>query len=517
MDSKKPRICNRNDGFTFQKAHGSNRQHCCVPLCTASGRFNKLLSFHSFPKDPDLRAQWLVKIRREGFTVQTSSRVCSRHFETGEIFVAKSGKRFLQPKSVPCLFHWNNYLKKTQRPGVWERRPRVSQTAVAAAEDDVNANVDIVTDDEPSSGCIELAPDSTPIIEDHDYAASSFIVVDRMKYENMTREIEELRQQLESHHLTHRFGLQRFASSPEDIRYYTRFPSYGHLMAFWNLIKEATSRMVRVTSGQKNLSDSTSTETPVTRTTKLLPIDELFLFLNYLATGCTQRDLSHKFNIHRATVSRIIVTWSNFLYSLLGSISIWMTAEKVSATCPTDFNGTYRNTQVILDCTEMRCQTPSSLLLQSEVFSTYKSHCTFKALIGMSPHGALTFVSALFEGSISDKEIFRHSGIASLLTPEMEIMVDKGFLVEELVSGKVHRPAFLSKQAQISEVDVLSTQSIARLRVHVERLIRRVKENKLFDTVIPLSISGSINQIFTVACLLTNYQYGPLVKKWMVD
>uniref|UniRef100_A0AAV2MDP1 Uncharacterized protein n=1 Tax=Knipowitschia caucasica TaxID=637954 RepID=A0AAV2MDP1_KNICA len=79
-------------------------------------------------------------------------------------------------------------------------------TAVAAAEDDVNANVDIVTDDEPSSGCIELAPDSTPIIEDHDYAASSFIVVDRMKYENMTREIEELRQQLESHHLTHRFG-----------------------------------------------------------------------------------------------------------------------------------------------------------------------------------------------------------------------------------------------------------------------------------------------------------------------
>uniref|UniRef100_A0AAV2MMN8 Uncharacterized protein n=3 Tax=Knipowitschia caucasica TaxID=637954 RepID=A0AAV2MMN8_KNICA len=194
------------------------------------------------------------------------------------LLLTKSGKRFLQPKSVPCLFHWNNYLKKTQRPGVWERRPRVSQTAVAAAEDDVNANVDIVTDDEPSSGCIELAPDSTPIIEDHDYAASSFIVVDRMKYENMTREIEELRQQLESHHLTHRFGLQRFASSPEDIRYYTRFPSYGHLMAFWNLIKEATSRMVRVTSGQKNLSDSTSTETPVTRTTKLLPIDEVGFF-----------------------------------------------------------------------------------------------------------------------------------------------------------------------------------------------------------------------------------------------
>ncbi|KAL3992291.1 phosphohistidine phosphatase [Sarotherodon galilaeus] len=219
--------------------------------------------------------------------------------------------------------------------------------------------------------------------------------------------------------------------------------------------------MVRVTSGQKSLSTSTSTKSPVNRPTKLLPIDELFLFLNYLATGCTQRELCHKFNIHRATVSRILVSWPNFLYTLLGSVSIWM--------------------------------------------APYKSHSTFKALIGMSHHGALTF------------EIFRHSGITSLLTPEMDIMVDKGFLVDELMPGKVHRPAFLSKQAQMSELDVLRTQSIARLRVHVERLIRRVKENKLFDTVIPLSISGSINQIFTVACLLTNYQYGPLVKKWVVD
>ena len=38
-------------------------------------------------------------------------------------------------------------------------------------------------------------------------------------------------------------------------------------MAFWDLIQEATSRMVRVTSGQKNLSTSTSTETPMNRPT----------------------------------------------------------------------------------------------------------------------------------------------------------------------------------------------------------------------------------------------------------
>lgn len=66
-------------------------------------------------------------------------------------------------------------------------------------------------------------------------------------------------------------------------------------------------------------------------------------------------------------------------------------------------------------------------------------------MVGMSPHGALSFVSALFEGSMSDKEVFRQSGIAPLLTPDMAIMVDKGFLVDDLVPGTVYRPAFLSE------------------------------------------------------------------------
>ncbi|KAJ8010004.1 hypothetical protein DPEC_G00070040 [Dallia pectoralis] len=150
----------------------------------------------------------------------------------------------------------------------------------------------------------------------------------------------------------------------------------------------------------------------------------------------------------------------------------------------------------------------------SEVFSTYKSHATLKAMIGMAPHGAITFVSGLYAGSMSDREIFKLSGIANLLTPDMAIMVDKGFLVDNLAPCKVYRPAFLSRITQMSREDVMQTQSIARLRVHVERCIRGVKENKLFDREIPLSVCGSIEELFNVACFLVNYQYGPLVKAW---
>lgn len=138
-------------------------------------------------------------------------------------------------------------------------------------------------------------------------------------------------------------------------------------------------------------------------------------------------------------------------------------------------------------------------------------------MLEMAPHGAITFVSTLYAGSVSDKEIFKQSGIIPLLTPDMAIMVDKGFVIDDLVPCRVYRPAFLSKRTQMLAEDVREMQSIARLRVHVERCIRRVKENKLFVTEVPLSVTGSINQLFSVACFLVYYQNGPLVKAWAIQ
>lgn len=219
------------------------------------------------------------------------------------------------------------------------------------------------------------------------------------------------------------------------------------------------------------------------------------MFLNYLALGSKQRDLADRYGVHQSTVSRIITTWSNFLYTLLGSVRIWIPEEKVRENLPAEFEE-FADTRVILDCTELRYQTPSSPLLQSEVYSTYKSHCTVKGLIGMAPHGPITLISPLYAGSVSDKEILRQSGIVSLLKPEMAIMMDGGFLVDDCVPCKIYRPAFLSAKAQMPAPQVRETQAIARLRVHAERVICRLKEHKLFDSVIPcLETSTSCMQL----------------------
>ena len=54
------------------------------------------------------------------------------------------------------------------------------------------------------------------------------------------------------------------------------------------------------------------------------------------------------------------------------------------------------------------------------------------------------------------------------------------------------------------------TETIASLRIHVERALRGVKEYHFFDSDVLLSTLGSVNQLFSLACVLTNFQ-GPLI------
>ena len=61
---------------------------------------------------------------------------------------------------------------------------------------------------------------------------------------------------------------------------------------------------------------------------------------------------------------------------------------------------------------------------QSQTWSEYKHHKTWKALIGISPNGAITFVSKLWSGHVSAKEITEKCGILALMEPGDNIKAD---------------------------------------------------------------------------------------------
>lgn len=322
-------------------------------------------------------------------------------------------------------------------------------------------------------------------------------------------EIQKLQQRLE----IERFGIQRFSNDNALISFYTGFASMIMFTTFYEFIKPGANRM---TSYYYRSSDRINQHVLVGNPRNMLLIDELFMFLCRLKCGLMEQDLAVRFKCHLSTVSRKIITWANLLYFALGSINIWPSREQINENMPNQFKSMYPSTRVIIDCTELKTERPSSLVLSSKCYSSYKSSHTWKGLVGIAPHGALTFVSSLYTGNMSDVEITKLSGLIDLLDRGDSIMADKGFVLNKVLEGtgiSVNTPPFLQSQGQFSRQEVEQTQVIAKLRIHIERHIRRVKEYHLFDGVIPLSMVGTINQLWTVANMLTLFK-GPLVKEW---
>ena len=234
-----------------------------------------------------------------------------------------------------------------------------------------------------------------------------------------------------------------------------------------------------------------------------------FLTLCRLRQGFAELHLAHLFNVSQPTVSRIFISWINYMYLKLGQINIWPSREIVNETMPQDFKVKYPTTRVIIDCTEIRCEMPSSLLLNSELFSSYKHHTTLKALVGISPKGFLTFISQLYTGSISDREIVERSGFLNLSFSNGDsVMADKGFTIEDILplGVSLNIPPFLGMFDQMPAEDVIATQEIASLRIHVERAINKVKNFLIFEGVVPLSLLGVVNQMWSVCAMLCNMQ-----------
>ena len=70
----------------------------------------------------------------------------------------------------------------------------------------------------------------------------------------------------------------------------------------------------------------------------------------------------------------------------------------------------FKNTCASIDCTKFKSEMPRNYSQQDNLYSSYKNNCTMKCLIAANPNGAACFVSDLFEGSISDVDIFEQCG-----------------------------------------------------------------------------------------------------------
>ena len=123
--------------------------------------------------------------------------------------------------------------------------------------------------------------------------------------------------------------------------------------------------------------------------------------------------------------------WIYFLYHHLKELNWSPSVEQVLGTLPHSFQERFPTTYG----SEIFLQTQSDLQMQYSTWSQYKHNNTAKCLVACTPNGAISFISPVFVGSISDVELTRHSGFLTTLEdkPGVSIMADRGFTVKDML------------------------------------------------------------------------------------
>ena len=241
--------------------------------------------------------------------------------------------------------------------------------------------------------------------------------------------------------------------------------------------------------------------------------DQIFITLMKLRQNYTNLHLAQLFSCSVATISNIVITLIHVLHGLLFDdlMTTIPSRDKNKLCSPSSFS-TYSSCRIVIDCTDIEVATPSLMSQQNATYSSYRGMNSFKVLTGVAPNGVLTFVSRLYPGSISDKEIVQQSGILKHFVPGDLILADKGFLIQDVVPKgvSVNIPPFL-EHGKFTESEAKVTKSIARCRIHVERANARLKDFKILSFVPPY-LRCYMDKVFQLCAALVNLQF-PLIKE----
>lgn len=227
--------------------------------------------------------------------------------------------------------------------------------------------------------------------------------------------------------------------------------------------------------------------------------------------GLTFSALSVLFAVHRTTVSRIFNLYVEELAAATSNLVFWPDKNVVQKTMPESFHPDYSNTRVIIDCTEIPIEVPSSVDNRVFCYSHYKSGFTAKVLIGITPAGFISFKSKVSGGRKSDSQITVESGSVDHLENGDIVLADKGFpAIKKVIdeSGKsitLIMPPFLERKGEFTSEETSATYKIARVRIHVERIMQRLKVYHILNKI-PENLFHHIDDILHICCVLVNLQ-----------
>jgi len=241
--------------------------------------------------------------------------------------------------------------------------------------------------------------------------------------------------------------------------------------------------------------------------------DQIFITLMKVKQNYTNLHLANLFSCSDATISNIVLTFAHVLHKLLFCDTMKsIPSRHKNRTCSPSSFSHFDSCRIVIDCTDVKIARPSLMKHQSATYSSYRGMNSFKVIIGVSPNASITYVSDLYPGSISDKEIVEKSGLLNHLVAGDMILADKGFLIQSIVPQgvSVNIPPFLNN-GKFTESEARATKSIAKCRIHVERANARLKDYKILN-FIPSYLKCYVDVILQLCAALVNLQF-PLIKE----
>lgn len=193
------------------------------------------------------------------------------------------------------------------------------------------------------------------------------------------------------------------------------------------------------------------------------------------------------------------------LHKVLKCMVFWPGKEDVLKNMPKCFNG-FKCTRVILDACEVNVEKPKCIVCRVRLYSQYKKNFTAKIMMMCSPSGLITHCAGAFGGRASDKIVTKHTGIYGMCDPGDGLMVDKGFNIDEECQNGLFaliRPPF-QRNKKYTKAESVHCAKVARARVHVERVIQRVREYELLASKVPWYVCPYLNDIVVIVSALVN-------------
>ena len=341
----------------------------------------------------------------------------------------------------------------------------------------------------------------------------------RQKNAELQRQLEDLKEKQRitkrstpkhSSSKSKRFSIDDIKNKERLMKLYTGLQSYAVFMWVFDHVKSKMGRLhyYRGRTSHKTKRWQTTGAAKPGQKRELSKEDELLLTLMKLRLNLNDEDLAVRFCVSTSVISNIISTLLPFLANELKSLIYWPSRSAVQNHFPSCFKK-HGQVRAIIDCFEVQTQRPSQSDVNSKLYSSYKQRHTYKVLVACTPGGSVSFLSPTAGGNMSDIEIVRKSGMLDLLENGDVVLADKGFKDKSdfLLHGcKLVIPLFSKKGKVFTEEANITNAAVSNSRIHIERVIGRMKEFQILKGDFPLLRSDIVDHVFTLCGVLVNLQ-----------